>query len=458
MQTMNAYGTAAQQSATMTADGGNASMLQLMGPASNLQPDVQASGLYSPAVGNYPSVQSGLQQSLADVGGATAHHVQNQPLGQQNDAHSLQQLGSPGRQQQQQLTSLPVTLPAQSKTQQQRQQQPLQLVGVDGDQRGAPAISTKTKEDDISIAAYKQWSNNYEAQLVSKASLHEAPDLELCMAIYMEVHACDMFVCTLYPMNWSQALCPAVAVGRNANLIVQSGVFAVICLHLLYSECATCETFQTASLMQGSAAAEQPGSAEVAPQPNSESAIVTWDAFKTLARPGDRLRLVGDALPVPDNALPASEAAMHPVANTLTGAQQSHQHGNISPDVALSSLQGIVMPAGSSMPLVTDAEAAKSVVGMPAGSSMPLLTDGDVGKWVVGMPAGTSSLSGNHAYVKQGQFSAPLGDMRDVGEDHHAPAMNSGDQAGVDFGADDTDGLTAASSQADRLMMLAQVH
>jgi len=77
----------------------------------------------------------------------------------------------------------------------------------------------------------------------------------------------------------------------------------------------------------------------VTPQPSlpDKAALVTWESFKSLAKPGDRLRLVGDSLSL------AGEAG--------------------------TPAEGVVMPAGSGMPFVTDGDVAAWGSSTAAGDS-----------------------------------------------------------------------------------------
>ena len=77
------------------------------------------------------------------------------------------------------------------------------------------------------------------------------------------------------------------------------------------------------------------------------SALVSWDTFKSLAKPGDRLRLTGDASPVPG-------ATSCGPRDSLSASPDRHPN----PDAALSAAQGVVMPAGSTPPLDSDADVA----------------------------------------------------------------------------------------------------
>ena len=76
-------------------------------------------------------------------------------------------------------------------------------------------------------------------------------------------------------------------------------------------------------------AAEQEG-ATSAPPHSTAPAVISWDSFKSLAKPGDRLRLVGDSM------VPA-------------------EYGNSNQTIPF----GVVTPAASGMPLVTNADVAE---------------------------------------------------------------------------------------------------
>ena len=139
-------------------------------------------------------------------------------------------------------------------------------------------------------------------------------------------------------------------------------------------------------------AAEQEG-ATSAPPRSTAPAVISWDSFKSLAKPGDRLRLVGDSM------VPA-------------------EYGNSSQTVPF----GVVTPAASGMPLVTNADmagwAADESVGQGTGHETDL--------------AGIGNLP-----VSDG----PRTDDIAVRDDQ----MQWGQR------------LEAASSQADKLLVLAEV-
>ena len=77
-------------------------------------------------------------------------------------------------------------------------------------------------------------------------------------------------------------------------------------------------------------ATEQEGPTSASPNPTTAPAVISWDSFKSLAKPGDRLRLVGDS------SVPSGYA-------------------NSSQTTAF----GVITPAASGMPLVTNADVAE---------------------------------------------------------------------------------------------------
>ena len=106
-------------------------------------------------------------------------------------------------------------------------------------------------------------------------------------------------------------------------------------------------------ILQAGLSAQPSGAADPASQglphlpsqisPADKAALVTWESFKSLAKPGDRLRLLGDGLSLP-------------------------------PDV-LTPVEGVVVPVGSGMPLVTDSAVAAWGSNMQAeDSSGPTVT------------------------------------------------------------------------------------
>ena len=94
------------------------------------------------------------------------------------------------------------------------------------------------------------------------------------------------------------------------------------------------------------------------------SALVTWDTFRSLAKPGDRLRLTGDA---PSAASSAPGPISSAPRATLSASTDSHS----SADAALSAAQGLVMPAGRSRTLNIDADVAMWAVSSAEGGPYP---------------------------------------------------------------------------------------
>ncbi|KAL0022404.1 hypothetical protein WJX77_008671 [Trebouxia sp. C0004] len=134
-----------------------------------------------------------------------------------------------------------------------------------------------------------------------------------------------------------------------------------------------------------------------------KAALVTWESFKTLAKPGDRLRLVGNSLSL------AGEAG--------------------------TPVEGAVMPAGSGMPLVTD---------------------GDVAAW------GSSTAAGDSTSPTAPSAALSRAERADV-QNNSRSAWHGSPPTG-DEAADVGDGqcawvhsLQAASSQAEKLLLLAEV-
>ena len=149
------------------------------------------------------------------------------------------------------------------------------------------------------------------------------------------------------------------------------------------------------------------------PQSKSVPAPVTWVSFKSLAKPGDRLRLIG-------GAPHTSEGALAVPGDALSAAQQSPAgSAALGGEALLSSAQGFVLPAGSDVPLVTDA---------------------DVGRWAV-------SLASENLSPTVDQHQAALKDRGYV-------EAAGGEAEGM---LDEFEGLLTVRSQADRLMLLAQV-
>lgn len=141
-------------------------------------------------------------------------------------------------------------------------------------------------------------------------------------------------------------------------------------------------------------AAEQEAAWSAPPHSTTASAVISWDSFKSLAKPGDRLRLVGD------NIVPSGD----------TNSSQAIPFG-------------IVTPAASDMPLVTNAEVAE----WAADASSPDQQPGNDAEL-----AGTDNLPA---------WDGPRMDAAAVGDDH----MQWGQR------------LDAAGSQAEKLLVLAEV-
>lgn len=198
--------------------------------------------------------------------------------------------------------------------------------------------------------------------------------------------------------------------------------------------------------MQGSLSAEQLGRPEGKFQPGP--ATVAWDSFKSLAKPGDCFRLVGDNLPSSSRSPRAAEHALPAPAYTPLqnkNEQPVAEHADMRLDAALSSSQGLIMPAGSNMPLVTDAEVAK---------------------WAVALPSSDASSPVKHIPVASRHYSSSShlpSDEEVLSPSHHQAAAGpaadhgGGDLAEADMGDGNSSSLGIVISQADRLMMLAQV-
>ena len=140
------------------------------------------------------------------------------------------------------------------------------------------------------------------------------------------------------------------------------------------------------------------------PSLTDKAALVTWESFKTLAKPGDCLRLVRDSL-------------------SLAGEAETPA-------------EGVVMPAGSGMPLVTD---------------------GDVAAWGSSTAAGDStSLRAASAALSRAERADP----QDIKMSAWDGAMPIGDEAACVGDGQSAWGyrLQAASSQAEKLLVLAEVH
>ena len=142
------------------------------------------------------TAQSGMQQSLAGAPALEDSSLQHQYLSSPNPPSSSQLTYFPTMQQQHQqqqhsdvISAVPAPLVQQQAPQlalwaegsgQEYQQHMQQIgevkgeviggcgevIGLAGDQRGGDAAQA----DQAAVAAYKQWSNNYEAQLVSRLS------------------------------------------------------------------------------------------------------------------------------------------------------------------------------------------------------------------------------------------------------------------------------------------------
>ena len=130
---------------------------------------------------------------------------------------------------------------------------------------------------------------------------------------------------------------------------------------------------------------------------------MTWESFKTLAKPGDRLRLVGDSLSL------AGEAG--------------------------TPAEGVVMPVGSGQPLVTD---------------------GDVAAWGFSTAAGDStSPRAASAALSRAERVEP----QDSSMSAWDGAPPTGDEAACVGDGHTAWGhrLQAGSSQAEKLLVLAEV-
>ncbi len=134
-----------------------------------------------------------------------------------------------------------------------------------------------------------------------------------------------------------------------------------------------------------------------------KAALVTWESFKSLAKPGDRLRLVGDSLSL------AGEAG--------------------------TPAEGVVMPAGS---------------------GMPLITDGDVAAW------GSSTVAGESTSPRAAPAALRMAERADPQDSSMSAwdgAMPTGDEAACVGDGHSAWGhrLQAATSQAEKLLVLAEV-
>lgn len=131
-----------------------------------------------------------------------------------------------------------------------------------------------------------------------------------------------------------------------------------------------------------------------APPHASAPAVVSWDSFKSLAKPGDRLRLIGDS------SVPSGDAN--------TGQTASF---------------GVVTPAGSGLPLITSA---------------------DVAEWLTDMSSAAQQTGDGAELAGTGNY--PAWDNVRIGD----PAVGD-DQ--MQWGQR----LEAARSQAEKLLVLAEV-
>lgn len=88
-----------------------------------------------------------------------------------------------------------------------------------------------------------------------------------------------------------------------------------------------------------------------APLHSTAPAVVSWDSFKSLAKPGDRLRLIGDSTSPSGDAKPGQTTSF-----------------------------GVVTPAGSGLPLVTSADVAEWVTAaaQPTGDDAELAGTGNL--------------------------------------------------------------------------------
>ena len=133
------------------------------------------------------------------------------------------------------------------------------------------------------------------------------------------------------------------------------------------------------------------------------AALVTWESFRSLAKPGDCLRLVGDSLSL------AGEA----------GAPA----------------EGVVMPAGSGMPLVTDGDVA-------AWGSSTATEDSTSPRAASAALSGAERADPQDSSISVWDGATPAGDeVACVGDVHSAWGHR----------------LQAAGSQAEKLLVLAEV-
>ena len=179
---------------------------------------------------------------------------------------------------------------------------------------------------------------------------------------------------------------------------------------------------QTASLKQEAGSVHQAAEPEASPalladSSSAAAAVVSWDSFKSLAKPGDKLTLVGDSV------VPTGDRNM---------------------DQSISA--GVVTPAATGLPLVTDGDVEEWAAEMPS-EAMP---------WDRIQPAGDST-------VPTGNSIDPAWDSLESPEDMALPAwdfskgINEGDAEAGDEQMQWGQRLEAAGSQAEKLLVLAQV-
>ena len=142
-------------------------------------------------------------------------------------------------------------------------------------------------------------------------------------------------------------------------------------------------------------AVEQEAAWSAPPHSTTTPAVISWDSFKSLAKPGDRLRLVGDNMVSSENA-------------------------NSSQAISF----GVVTPAASGGPLVTKADVAKW-----AANESPVVQQ-----------------TGHEAELEPG-----IGNLSGWGE------LRIDDTAAGDDQMQWGQRLEAASSQAEKLLVLAEV-
>ena len=162
---------------------------------------------------------------------------------------------------------------------------------------------------------------------------------------------------------------------------------------------------------------QEAGSMHVAPEhegslafsPDSPAAaVISWDSFKSVAKPGDKLRLVGDSvMPAGDRNLDQSISA------------------------------GIITPAATGLPLVTDADVAEWAGDISAEAQQPVDRT---------QPAGDSADPAWDSLESHGDSALPAWD-----------SINEGDAGAGDEQMQWGQRLEAAGSQAEKLLVLAQV-